>query len=162
MYEAPDRYKRMVSARLPGGESLALTSGQSDGGSPLRDVQLISRAQLAPFFAAANVVAAVLVVAALGQHAPLPWLLGWLVPVGLVNFGAMHMARMQAVTHVGRSGRAVPEWQLVGEVLLRAVLWISLPLLVFSTLDPGSQIITGSLIAGLGIAALGLVVVPSC
>ena len=26
MYEAPDRYKRMVSARLPGGESLALTS----------------------------------------------------------------------------------------------------------------------------------------
>ena len=59
MYEAPDRYKRMVSARLPGGESLALTDGsQSDGASPLRDVQLISRAQLAPFFAAANIVAA--------------------------------------------------------------------------------------------------------
>ena len=60
MYEAPDRYKRMVSARLPGGESLALTAGEKGESSPLRDVQLISRAQLAPFFAAANVVAAIL------------------------------------------------------------------------------------------------------
>src|SRR5687767_115282 len=109
MYEAPDRYKRMVSARLPGGESLALTTGgQDESGSPLRDVQLISRAQLAPFFAAANVVAAVLVVAALWKHVAPQWLVSWLVPVALANFGAMHMARTHAVTHVGRSGRAVP------------------------------------------------------
>ena len=27
MYEAPDRYKRMISARLPGGESLAFAAG---------------------------------------------------------------------------------------------------------------------------------------
>ncbi len=163
MYEAPDRYKRMVSARLPGGESLALTSGgQNDGGSPLRDVQLISRAQLAPFFAGANVVAAALMVAALGNHAPLPWLIGWLVPVGLANFGAMHIARTQAVTHVGRSGHAVPDWQLIGDVVVRALLWLSLPLYFFPGLDPSSQIITASLIAGLGVAALGLVVVPAC
>jgi hypothetical protein len=25
MYEAPDRYKRMIAARLPGGESLGLS-----------------------------------------------------------------------------------------------------------------------------------------
>ncbi len=163
MYEAPDRYKRMVSARLPGGESLALTSGgQSDDASPLRDVQLLSRAQLAPFFAAANVVAAVLVAAALWRHVPAYWLIGWTGIVGLANFGAMHMARTQAVTHVGRSGRAVPEWQLVGDVIVRASLWLSLPLYLFPNLDPGSQIITGSLVAGLGIAALGLVVVPAC
>jgi diguanylate cyclase (GGDEF)-like protein/PAS domain S-box-containing protein len=163
MYEAPDRYKRMVSARLPGGESLALTSGgQSDDASPLRDVQLLSRAQLAPFFAAANIVAAVLVAAALWRHVPAYWLLGWTGIVGLANFGAMHMARTQAVTHVGRSGRAVPEWQLVGDVIVRASLWLSLPLYLFPNLDPGSQIITGSLVAGLGIAALGLVVVPAC
>ena len=163
MYEAPDRYKRMVSARLPGGESLALTSGaESDGASPLRDVQLISRAQLAPFFAAANIVAAVLVAAALWKHVPAYWLLGWTAIVGLANFGAMHIARNQAVTHVGRSGRAVPEWQLVGDVVVRAMLWLSLPLYLFPTLDAGSQIITGSLIAGVGIAALGLVVVPTC
>ena len=163
MYEAPDRYKRMVSARLPGGESLALTSGgQDDDSSPLRDVQLLSRAQLAPFFAAANIVAAVLVAAALWKHVPAYWLLGWTAIVGMANFGAMHMARTQAVTHVGRSGRAVPEWQLVGDVIVRALLWLSLPLYLFPTLDPGSQIITGSLVAGLGIAALGLVVVPAC
>ena len=41
-------------------------------------------------------------------------------------------------------------------------LWLSLPLYLFPTLDPGSQIITASLIAGLGVAALGLVVVPAC
>ena len=164
MYEAPDRYKRMVSARLPGGESLALTAGEEDrdGASPLRDVQLMSRAQLAPFFAAANVFAALLVAAALWRHVPAYWLLGWAGAVGIVNVAAMHMARTQAVTHVGRSGRAVPDWQLLGDVVVRAGLWLSLPLYVFPSLDPGSQIITGSLIAGLGIAALGLVVVPAC
>ena len=53
MYEAPDRYKRMISARLPDGESLGLASDPADNAStPLKDVQLISRAQLAPFFAA--------------------------------------------------------------------------------------------------------------
>ncbi len=163
MYEAPDRYKRMVSARLPGGESLALTAGEGgDGGSPLRDVQLISRAQLAPFFAAANIVASVLLAAALWKHAAAAWLIGWVGAVGIVNFGAMHIARTQAVTHVGRSGRAVPEWLLVGDVVARALLWLSLPLYLFTGLDPGSQIITASLIAGLGVAALGLVVVPTC
>jgi diguanylate cyclase (GGDEF)-like protein len=162
MYEAPDRYKRMVSARLPGGESLALTDGQSEGGSPLRDVQLISRAQLAPFFAAANVVAAVLVAAALWNHVAAQWLLAWVIPVALANFGAMHMARMHAVTHVGRSGRAVPDWLLLGDVVARAMLWLSLPLYVFPSLDPGSQIITASLISAVGVAALGLVVVPAC
>src|SRR5262245_44459556 len=132
MYEAPDRYKRMVSARLPGGESLALTDGsQSDGASPLRDVQLISRAQLAPFFAAANTVAAFLIVAEWWNFVPAEWLLGWAGIVSLVNFGAMHIARNQAITHVGRSGRPVPEWQLIGDVVLRAALWLSLPLYIF-------------------------------
>ena len=61
MYEAPDRFKRMKAARLPDGESLGLTSEQADTtNSPLKDVQLISRAQLAPFFTAANICAAVM------------------------------------------------------------------------------------------------------
>ena len=61
MYEAPDRYKRLISARLPGGESAGLTNREAEtDSSPLRDVQLISRAQLAPFFAAANIVAALM------------------------------------------------------------------------------------------------------
>ena len=65
MYEAPDRFKRMTAARLPDGESLGITSDPVDvASSPLKDVQLISRAQLAPFFAAANIVAAVMMIAA--------------------------------------------------------------------------------------------------
>ena len=61
MYEAPDRYKRMISARLPDGESLGVASREPDeGSSPLRDAQLIARGLFAPFFAAANSIAAVL------------------------------------------------------------------------------------------------------
>ena len=30
MYEAPDRYKRLISARLPGGESAGLASREAD------------------------------------------------------------------------------------------------------------------------------------
>ena len=63
MYKAPDRYKRLISARLPGGESAGLAAGGVDTeNSPLRDVQLISRAHLAPFFAAANIAAALVLV----------------------------------------------------------------------------------------------------
>ena len=75
MYEAPDRYKRLISARLPGGESAGLAAAGDSESSPLRDVQLISRAQLAPFFAAANIVAAVMMLPNLWGAVPSAWLL---------------------------------------------------------------------------------------
>src|SRR3954454_20011825 len=115
MYEAPDRYKRLISARLPGGESAGLTARDADSeSSPLRDVQLLSRAHLAPFFAAANIVAALMMAANLLGHAPIAWLLPWVAAVGIVNFGAMQLARTQSITCVGRSGRRVPIPHLVG------------------------------------------------
>ena len=161
MYEAPDRYKRMISARLPDGEATGVSSGESDNeSSPLKDVQLISRAQLAPFFALANIVAAAMVVAALWGSAPVSYLMPWAGLVAIVNLGAMQLARIQSITNVGRSGRKVPEWQMVGEVVGRALLWLSLPLYLFPSLDPGAQVIAASIAAGLGVAALGLVVVP--
>jgi diguanylate cyclase (GGDEF)-like protein/PAS domain S-box-containing protein len=163
MYEAPDRYKRMISARLPGGESLGLTSREGDGeSSPLRDVQLISRAQLAPFFAAANIVAALMMAAVLWGEVAVTWLMPWSGAVVIVNLAAMQIARTQAVTHVGRSGHQVPQWLMIGDVTFRAMLWISLPLCMFPWLTPGTQVIAASLMAGLGIGALGLVVVPPC
>ena len=51
---------------------------------------------------------------------------------------------------------------MVADVTLRAALWLSLPLYFFTTLDPGTQVIAASIMAGLGIGALGLVVVPPC
>ena len=164
MYEAPDRYKRMISARLPGGESLGLSNQEApeQGGSPLRDVQLLSRGHLAAFFATANIVAALLALAALFGTAPLPYLLGWVGAVAIANIVAMQLARTQAITHVGRSGRKVPRLLMTGDVLFRAAIWLSLPLMLFKGLDTGSQVILASLTAGLGTAALGLVVVPSC
>src|SRR4051794_24478717 len=163
MYEAPDRYKRLISAKLPGGESAGLAArGAESDSSPLRDVQLISRAQLAPFFAAANMVAALMMAANLWNIASLALLTPWVLAVGGINFAAMRLAGHQSIPCVGRAGRRVPMWMMIGEVALRAAVWLSLPLYLFPSLDPGAQVITASIMAGLGIGALGLVVVPPC
>ncbi|MFL6773150.1 MAG: putative bifunctional diguanylate cyclase/phosphodiesterase [Sphingomicrobium sp.] len=163
MYEAPDRYKRLISARLPGGESAGLATREAEGeSSPLRDVQLISRAHLAPFFAAANIVAAVMMAASLWGAVASELLIPWVAGVGAINLIAMQLARHQSITCVGRSGRRVPLWLLVGEVAIRAAAWLSLPLYSFPSLDPGSQVICASIMAGLGVGALGLVVIPAC
>ena len=128
MYEAPDRYKRLISARLPGGESAGLASREADSeSSPLRDVQLISRAQLAPFFAAANIIAAIMMVASLWGSHDATWLMPWAAAVSALNLAAMHLARTQSITCVGRSGRRVPNWLMVGDVALSAVVWLSHP-----------------------------------
>src|SRR4051794_12664463 len=163
MDEAPDRYKRLISARLPGGESagVAARPGGEDS-SPFRGVQLISRAQLAPFFAAANVIAALMMVANLWGPVSPTVLLPWAGAVAVINFAAMQLARTQSISCVGRSGRRVPKWLMIGDVLIRAAAWLSIPLYSFPHLDPGAQVITASLMAGLGIGALGLVVVPPC
>jgi diguanylate cyclase (GGDEF)-like protein/PAS domain S-box-containing protein len=161
MYEAPDRFKRMTAARLPDGESLGITSDPVEvASSPLKDVQLISRAQLAPFFAAANVVAAGMMIAALWGGGETMYLLPWVAAVALANFVAMQVARTQAITHIGRSGRQVPEWLMVGEVVGRGLIWLSLPIYLFPSMAPGAQVICASIMAGLGVAGLGLVVVP--
>src|SRR4029079_5280041 len=90
MYEAPDRYKRLISARLPGGESAGLAAREAESeSSPLRDVQLISRAQLAPFFAAAHIIAALMMAASLWGSKDATWLLPWAAAVAVVNLGAM-------------------------------------------------------------------------
>jgi diguanylate cyclase (GGDEF)-like protein/PAS domain S-box-containing protein len=163
MYEAPDRYKRLISARLPGGESAGLAASQGDSdSSPLRDVQLISRAHLAPFFAAANIVAALMMAANLWRGTSPAWLAPWVLAVAALNVGAMQLARIQSITCVGRSGRRVPMWLLVGDPALRAVTWLSLPLYLFPHLDPGTQVVTASIMAGLGVGALGLIVIPPC
>jgi len=162
MYEAPDRYKRLISARLPGGESAGVAAEAEPESSPLRDIQLLSRAHLAPFFAAANIVAALMMAAnLLGSVAP-TWLLPWVGAVAVVNIAAMQLARSQSITCVGRSGRRVPMWTMVSDVVLRALVWLSLPLYIFPSLDPGTQVIAASVMAGVGIAALGLVVIPPC
>ena len=161
MYQAPDRYKRMIAARTPDGADVGVASTKEEKGStPLKDVQLISRAQLAPFFAIANIVAALLVPVVLHSSIDSILLLGWIGGVAAVNLGAMMLARKQAITNIGRSGKPVPNAVLMGEVVLRAAIWLSLPVYVFESLSGGEQIILASTIAGLGIGGLGLVVVP--
>jgi diguanylate cyclase (GGDEF)-like protein len=162
MYEAPDRYKRMIAARLPDGESAGFARDSADAASPMKDAQLIARGQLAPFFALTNIVAACLFTAALWGSVPASLLLGWTGLVALVNYFAMRWSQSQAVTCVGRAGHSVPLWMMIGDVLVRAALWLSLPLYLFPSLSSTGHIIAGTLIAGVGIAGLGLVVVFAC
>ena len=109
MYEAPDRYKRLISARLPGGESAGLAAREAESeSSPLRDVQLISRAQLAPFFAAANIVAALMMAANLWDVVPASGCCPGSAPSARSISAAMQLARTQSITCVGRSGQRVP------------------------------------------------------
>ena len=154
MYEAPDRYKRLISARLPGGElaGLAAREARSES-SPLRDVQLISRAQLAPFFAAANIVAALMMAANL-----------WGVVVADVAAAVGRRRRprsisarcnlpgTQSITCVGRSGRRVPTGCSSAMWRSAPLTFLSMPLYLFPTLDPGTQVIAASVMAGLGVA----------
>src|SRR5204862_3441969 len=74
--------------------------------------------------------------------------------------GFMQLARTQSITCVGRSGHAVPSWLLLGDTAVRAFTFLSVPLYFFPTLDPGSQVIAASVMAGLGVGGLALVVVP--
>jgi diguanylate cyclase (GGDEF)-like protein/PAS domain S-box-containing protein len=153
----------MISARLPDGESLAFAARKGEAqNSPLRDSQLLARADLAPFFAAANIVAAAMIVACLWSDVPALWLFGWTGAVAIANIGAMQLARTQSITHVGRSGRSLSDLVMVADIVARAALWLSLPVYLFPTLTPTEQVIAASITAGLGIAALGLVVVLPC
>jgi diguanylate cyclase (GGDEF)-like protein len=152
----------LISARLPSGESAGLATPEDSDTSPLRDVQLISRAQLAPFFAVANIVAALILSANLWGDVDPTWLLPWAGAVAALNLGSMHLARTQSITCVGRSGHRVPSWLLIGDVAVRAFGFLSLPLYLFPTFDPGTQVIAASVMAGLGVGGLGLVVIPQC
>src|SRR5260221_2654648 len=99
MYEAPDRYKRLISARLPDGESAGVSARQSDSeSSPLRDAQLMSRAQLAPFFAAANTVAALLLVASMWGKISSDLLLSSAGGVAIGKFALVQLAGDTAMT----------------------------------------------------------------
>ncbi|MEP7131509.1 MAG: EAL domain-containing protein [Sphingomicrobium sp.] len=125
-------------------------------------MQLISRAQLAPFFAVVNIAAALMMVPSLWGAVASTWLVPWFAAVAIVNLAAMQLARIQSIKCVGRSGRRVPMGMMVGDVVLRAAIWLSLPLYLIPSMDPGTQVIAASIMAGLGIGALGLVVVPPC
>src|SRR5436190_14678576 len=120
----------------------------------------MSRGQLAPFFASANVVAALILVASMWGAVSPQWLLPWAASVGIVNFGLMQLARHQSITCVGRSGHRVPLWQLVGDVVVRAATFLGVPLFLFPALDPATQVICASVMAGLAVGGLGLVVIP--
>ena len=132
MYEAPDRYKRLISARLPGGESAGLAAREVESeSSPLRDVQLISRAHLAPFFAAANIVAALMMAANLwgSVSSGLAPAVGWR---GRGRQPRRDAARPHPVDHLRRPLRTPGSEVDDGRRgRLPAVVWLSLPLYLF-------------------------------
>ena len=166
MYEAPDRYKRMISARLAGrriARPVAAARRQRRS-SPLSDAQLISRAQLAPFFAAANIVAALHARRQpCGAVSP-----ALLLPAGSRAVGARQFRRDAArpdpgdhpCRPLGPQGAAMADGRRSRRPRRRC--GCRCRSICSRRSIPAAQVIAASIIAGLGIAALGLVVVPPC
>ena len=95
MYEAPDRYKRLVSARLPGGESAG-----ARGPARPKSESIPATRRSADFSGSARALLrgcehcrrAHHGRQSLGAVSP-TWLLPWVVAVAVVNLGAMQLAR---------------------------------------------------------------------
>ena len=127
MYEAPDRYKRLISARLPGGESAGLAVAR------VRERKLAAARRPADLARPARAVLRRRQYRRraddgrqpVGLGSPRPAAAVGRSPSPRVNFGAMQLARTQSITCVGRSGRRVPKWLMVGEVVVRAAVWLS-------------------------------------
>ena len=165
MYEAPDRYKRLISARLPGGESAGLAAR----GSRIRKFAAARRP--ADFARPARAILrgrqhrcrADDGREPVGRGRRRRWLLPWALAVGGVNFAAMRLAR-PPVDHLrrplGPAGADVDDGRR--SRASRGASGSAFRSICFPTLDPGTQVIAASIMAGLGIGALGLVVIPPC
>ena len=163
MYEAPDRYKRLISARLPGGESAGLAAREAEVGklAAARRPADLARPARALLRRRQHRRRADDGRQPVGRVVAVDWLLPWAGAVGVVNLGAMQLARTSRspASAARATGCRCGCWSAKSPSA--PSLWLSLPLYLFPTLDPGTQVIAASIMAGLGIGALGLVVDPA-
>ena len=179
MYEAPKRMRAIVpadkaaanaSADLAeaGGRGDARADGRALGGDPrlrdgpeVRNAQILSRGEFAPYFAVANIVGAVAVGYALVANTP-AWMVGaWALLVALVNVVLMRGAAEQAVTGLSRMRRRSDDTGLIAGVVARGLLWCSLPLYALPEQGPQAQLVVGAVMAAMTVAAIAYASVPA-
>ncbi|HZF42804.1 MAG TPA: EAL domain-containing protein [Sphingomonadaceae bacterium] len=166
MYEAPKRFRASESTELVASGADARDDGEAGGslrladGPEVRNAQLLSRGQFAPYFAAANVVGALGVGYALIDATPLWLVAGWGLLVVAVNVLLMRNAESQAVLGLSRMRRKADDTGLIVNVVGRGALWCSLPLYAFPGQSPEVQMVIGTVMAAMTGTAIAYASVP--
>lgn len=165
MYEAPKRFRTDASTELV--EAGAEARVEVDDGLRLRDgpevrnAQLLSRGEFAPYFAAANVVGAIATGYAMVATTPLWMVAVWGVLVLALNFVLMRNAESQAVLGLSRLRRKADDKGVIINVVLRGLLWCSLPVYTFADQPPETQMVIGTVMAAMTGTAIAYATLPA-
>ena len=168
MYEAPRRFRAGASTRLveAGPEARADGGGaEASGvrihdGPEVRNAQILSRGEFAPYFAVANIVGALGVGYALIPGTPSWMVAAWGLLVVAVNLLLMRSAASQAVLGLSRMRRKADDTGLLVAVVGCGVLWCSLPVHVYPDQPAEAQMVVGAIMAAMTVAAIAYASVP--
>ena len=148
----------LVATLLSGSGSEAPGAGVE--AADVRNAQIRSRSDLAPFLAFANVGAGVAVAGALWDVVSPLQLGAWLLAVVAANLIAARNAISQGLVATSRVDRSGTDLPIVADAAGRALLWVSLPLYVFPGLPAHDQLLIASVMAGLVTGGIAFVTIP--
>ena len=127
----------------------------------LHNGQAKATALFAPYFALASVGAAVLVAWAMFEQGQLQLIIPWLAAVAGGHWWAYRRAIEAGAAAGGRSARIEPTWRPVGEAVVLAAIWASLPVYAFALHPSGVQVVIAGAIGALIVAGIALTAVPA-
>ena len=163
MYHAP------VSVNAPP-EGVAIETREDEAGHEvgnkelrdehLRNAQAEARALFAPYLAVAGIATTLLVAWALFDHTNPALLGGWVLVVGGSNYLGWRRA-VNAAFQAHRTPEPYSRLRAIGEAILLAGLWASLPTYAFATEANDVQIVIGGAMAAMIIAGIALAAVPA-
>jgi len=164
VYEAPHKFRTEAALERPVAEGPA-RAADDEADRPndqpgVRNAQLLLRGELAPFFAAANILGALVVGHVLLATTPLLWVALWGTALVALNTLSMRRAQNQAILGLSRLRRKSDDSTLIVSIVLRASLWSSLPLYALAEQSPANQLLIGAVLATMSIAAVALAALP--
>ncbi len=176
MYEAPKRFRKDASTELVVANADARDSDTADNnvvegghlreGPDVRNAQILSRGELAAFFAAANVLGAVAIGYAIFTAPPTvsavpAWMIGaWSAFVVVVNVLLMRAAQSQAIVGLSRLRRKSDDTGTIVDVVGRGILFCAFPVWVFGAQGADTQMVIGAVMAAMTVAAFAYASLP--
>ncbi len=169
MYEAPKRFSKEASTELVVADADARDAdaravvdhmAHLREGPDVRNAQILSRGELAPFFAVANVMGALAISYALLASTP-AWMVGaWAALVLAANFFLMRNAEAQAIIGLSRLRRKTDDTGTIIDVVGRGLLFCGFPVWMFATQAADAQMVIGAVIAAMTVAAFAYASLP--
>ena len=127
----------------------------------LHNGQVRARALFAAFLGVTAFVGAMIAGWAMYRAVTIEWVVGWVATVAFVNWVSARRAMAAAAWGSSRNARLPAAWLPVAEAVGLAALWASLPAYAFATQGPGIQLVMGGAMAGMTVAAIAFVAMPS-